>query len=137
MAITLDKQVVSNHCATCDVDFAVVRGSVYEEGQPFALYLIALHGHSEGPLAYLAIAIKDPTSSSRPIAALMLVESTPEEIGFVLTEWESSPWREEGYLGQMLSPEEVRSSPYRAAFFRVAEHVVKDLPEVHEYLSYE
>ena len=54
--ITLDRQVVSERCSDCEVDFTVVRGSVYDAGQPFALYLIALHGHSpEGQLAHLAL----------------------------------------------------------------------------------
>jgi hypothetical protein len=136
MAITLDKQVVSDHCASCDVDFVVVRGTVYEDSQPFALYLIALHGHcAEGRLGHLAIAVKDPSNSARSIAASMLMVSAPDEIGYVLTEWKSSPWRDETYLGHMLSPEEVQSSPHRATFFHTAEHVVRDLPEVHAYLS--
>src|SRR5262245_30983446 len=58
--ITLDRQVVSQHCPDCDVDFTVVRGSVYDAGEPFGLYLIALHGHSaQGTLGHLAIAMLD------------------------------------------------------------------------------
>jgi hypothetical protein len=48
----------------------------------------------------------------------------PEESRFSLVEWEESPLRCEGYLGLMLTPDQVRASPHRATFFHIAEHVV-------------
>lgn len=137
MAITLDKQVVSQRCPECDADFSVVRGSVYDDGQPFGLYLIALHGHSpQGQLGHLAVAVLDqPPAEPRPLAAAMVVISMPEQFGFSLVEWESSPWRGEAYLGQMLSPAQVRASSHRPTFFHIAEHVVEELPEVRAYFA--
>jgi len=135
MYITLDKQVVSQHCPECDVNFTLVRGRVYDSGQVFGLYLIALHGHSpEGLLGHLAIAIKDRSSGQPcPVATAMNVINMPEQIGFSLVDWEPPPWRAEAYLGQTLSPDEVRSSPHRPTFFHIAELVVQDLPEVQAY----
>jgi hypothetical protein len=137
LEITLQKQVVSQHCPACDLDFAVVRGPVYDEGQGYGLYLIALHGHSpEGRLAHLAIAILDRLGKQpRSVAAAMNVIMLPEEIGFSLVEWETSPWRSEAYLGEMLSPDQVRASPHRGTFFHIAEHVVRELPEVQAYFA--
>jgi hypothetical protein len=137
MAFTLDRQVASDHCPECDVNFSVIRGSVYDDGQPFGLYLIALHGHCwEGRLGHIAIAILNRSSSEpRKVAASMEAIALPEEVAFSLVDWKSSPWRSEAYLGQMLSPEEVRSSPHRAAFFQIAEHIFQDLPEARAYLA--
>ena len=138
MEITLDRQVVSQHCPECDVDFTVVRGAVYDGGQGFGLYLIALHGYTpqDRPLGHLAIALLDPSGGQPvPLAAAMEVVGMPEQFGFNLVEWESSPWRGEAYLGRMLSPAEVRAGPHRPTFFHIAEHVVDELPEVRAYLT--
>jgi hypothetical protein len=137
MKITLDRQVVSEHCPECHADFSVVRGSVFDGGEGCGLYVIALHGHSpRGPRAHLAIAILDGSDGEKvPLAAAMTAISTPEQFGFTLVEWEASPWRNEAYLGQMLSRAEVRSSPHLSTFFHIAEHVVEDLPEVSAYFA--
>jgi hypothetical protein len=133
MTITLERQVVSEHCPECDANFSVVRGSVYADGEPLALYLVALHGHSPaGRLSHLAIAIR---SQPRPVAAFIEAIALPQEIAFSLVDSASSPWGNEAYLGQMLGPDEVRSSPHRATFFHIAEHIVHDLPEAAAYLA--
>jgi hypothetical protein len=135
--ITLDQQVVSQRCPECAVDFTVVRGSVYDAGQPFALYLIALHGHSpDGRLGHLAIAILDRSGEKpHPYAAAMVMISMPEQFGFSLVDWKSSPWQKETYLGEMLNRERVLASPHRSTFFHIAEHVIRDLPDVRTYFA--
>jgi hypothetical protein len=135
--ITLDKQVVSQRCPECEAEFTVVRGSVYDGGQGCGLYLIALHGHTpQGPLGHMAVAVLDRSGGQPvPLAAAMDVIATPEQFGFALVEWEASPWRGEAYLGRMLAPAGVRASPHRPTFFHIAEHVVKDLPEVRAYFA--
>jgi hypothetical protein len=135
--ITLDHQVVSQHCPECDADFIVVRGSVYDAGEGVGLYLIALHGHSpQGRIGHLAIALLDRSGGEPvPLAAAMDVMAMPEQLGFSLVEWEASPWRSEAYLGRMLAPAEVRASPHRATFFHMAEHMVEELPEVRSYFA--
>jgi hypothetical protein len=137
MEITLDKQTVFQRCPDCDGNFTVVRGSVYDGGQPLGLYLIALHGHSpQGRLAHLAIAVLDQSSPKPcPIAAAMNVIGMPEQFGFSLVNWDASPWRGEEYLGQMLSADEVRDSPHRPTFFHIANHLVKELQEVVAYFA--
>jgi hypothetical protein len=135
--ITLDTQVVSQRCPACDIDFTVVRGAVYDGGEGCGLYLIALHGHApQGRLGHLAIAVVDDTAGqARPVAAAMDVTALPDQITFGLVAWEVSPWQDEGYLGQMLSPDQVRSSPLRPTFFHIAEHVVQEVSEVRDYLA--
>jgi hypothetical protein len=137
LEITLDKQVLHQHCTECNVDFNVVRGSVYDDGQGFGLYLIGLHGHTpQGRLGHLAIALLDQQAGRpTPVAAAMHVIATPEHFGFALVDWEASPWREEAYLGKMLGSEQVRSSEHRTTFFHIAEHVIQDLPEVRAYFA--
>jgi hypothetical protein len=135
--ITLDKQVVSDYCPECDEDFNVVRGSAYDEGKPYALYLIALHGHSPaGQLAHLAIALLTRSGDSKyAVAAAMQVACTSDQFQFSLVDWEYSPWQHEEYLGEMLSASEVRCSPHGADFFHIADHIVDEIPEVREYLK--
>ena len=137
MEITIDKQVVSQHCPECDIEFPVIRGSVYGGGQPMGLYLIALHGHSpQGHLGHLAIAIIDQSAGeSRPLAVAMVVMAMPDQFGFSLVDWVSSPWRYESYLGEMIGQDQVRASPHRATFFHIAEHVVEDIAEVRAYFA--
>jgi hypothetical protein len=137
LEITLDKQVLSQRCPECETDFTVVRGSVYDGGQGVGLYLIALHGHSrQGRLGHLAIALLERSGGQPvPLAAAMNVIAVPEQFGFSLVEWAASPWRGEAYLGRMLAPAEVRSSPHRPTFFHIAEHVVEELPEVRAYFA--
>jgi len=61
-------------------------------------------------LAHLAIAVRDLSSAELlPVAAAIVVIVQPEESGFSLVEWEESPWRGEGYLGLMLTPDQVRA----------------------------
>jgi hypothetical protein len=138
MTITLDKQVVMQDCPECEVQFTVVRGSVYGDGEPIGLYLIGLHGHSpDGLLGHLAIALLDRSAAEpRAYAAAMTVIAMPDQFGFKLVDWVVSPWRGEAYLGEMLTPSEVRSSSHRETFFHVADHVVEDLPEVYEYFAW-
>jgi hypothetical protein len=135
--ITLDKQVVTQHCPECGVDFTIVRGSVYDGGQPFGLYLIGLHGHSQqGRLGHLAIAVLDRSGEKpHPSAVALDVIAQPEQLGFSAVDWDSSPWRGEAYLGEMLDREQALASPHRPTFFNIAEHVVRDLPEVQGYFS--
>lgn len=137
MEITLDRQVVSQSCEACDADFTVVRGGVYDSGDGCGLYLIALHGHSpDGRLAHLAIAVLDRSGDEPvPLAAVMQVTSTPEQYGFALVEWNTSPWHGEEYLGQRLSPAAVRASPHRGTFFHIADHIVDELPEIQTYFN--
>jgi hypothetical protein len=137
MTITLDKQVVMQECPECEELFTVVRGSVFGDGEPTGLYLIGLHGHSpDGPLGHLAIAVLDrSTGEPHPYAAAMTVIAMPGQFGFKLVDWDASPWRGETYLGDMLSPSEVRASSHRDTFFHIADHVVEDLPEVDEYFT--
>ena len=139
MNITLDKQVVSRRCPECEAGFSVVRGSVFDDGRPFGLYLIALLGHSaNGRLGHLAVALMQSTNGAPdPLAAAMDVAATTEQFGFTLVEWASSPWQRETYLGRMLAPAEIRASMLGPAFFHVAKHVVEDLSEVRDYFATE
>lgn len=135
--ISLDQQIVAKRCPACDVNFTAVRGTVFVEDSPTALYLIGLHGHRpQGRVAHLAIAVMDQLSTpDHPCAAAMDVVATSTEFGFVLINWDLSPWRHELYLGEMLSPDQVRSSPLRPLFFHIAGHVVRDLDEVVAYFA--
>jgi hypothetical protein len=136
MDISLTQEVVDQWCRDCDKFFKVVRGGIHRNGGGFGLYLIGLHGHSSaGLLGHLAIAVMDPDKSDDiPQAVAMIVRVMPDlrNYGFSLAEWKSSPWNTESWLGRMMEPAEVRSSPLRSEFFELAERVT-DLPDVELY----
>ena len=135
--ITLDRQVVSQHCDGCNVNFTVVRGSVFEEGKPFGLYLVALHGHSPGSrLAHLALGLLDRARPDLPpVAVAIEVLATPGEFRHSVVNWPESPWASEAYLGRMLDRSEALASPLKPLAFHIADHVLQDLPEVQSYFA--
>lgn len=134
MDVTLDQQLVTEHCPACELNFTVVRGSVFDEGRPFALYLIGLHGHAPtGRLAHLALGILE--NGSDPVAVAMDVIALPERIGYQVQDWATSPWKGEAYLGSMLDREAFLAHPIKDLALHVAEHVVHDLPAVASYLN--
>jgi hypothetical protein len=136
--ITLDRQMLTRNCQHCAVDFVVVRGSVFDAGQPIGLYLIALHGHSaEGRLAHLALALLEHDASEPPQAFAVEVTATPKQFGYSVANWSDSPWKDEAYLGVMLDRDAALASPRKATVFHVAGHVVRDLPEVQRYFAEE
>lgn len=137
MNLHLDKQIVLRHCPDCGAEFSVVRGSVYDNGDGIGLYLIALHGHSAYErVGHLAVAILESQSSPQmPLCAAMNVLASADQFGFVLVEWFESPWQGETYLGQQLTPEEVRASRHQSTIFHIAEHVVEDISEVQAYFT--
>lgn len=123
-------------CPECGVDFTVVRGSAYDAGRRFALYLIALHGHSPtGRLGHLAVGVAVDGREGERVrrAAAIDLSENDEQFGFTFVDWEQSPWRSEAYLGEMLGRAQVLADPLRGTFLHVAEHVARDLPEVREY----
>jgi hypothetical protein len=134
--ITLDRQSATGTCPEHG-PYAVVRGSCYENGRPFGLYLIALHGHDPvGRLAHLAVALLDGDGAGpRPQAAAVVIASRPDRFECNFAPWAESPWSGETYLGEMLEPDDARRSRHRARFFDVTDRVVEDLPEVRDYFA--
>jgi hypothetical protein len=137
VTINLDRQVLSKRCEACNTDFVVVRGSVFEEGKPVGLYLVALHGHSsKGRLAHIAIALIDAAQPGLPpVAVAVEVVAAPDEFRLALVDWNQSPWAAETYLGTMLDRAQALESPLKPLVFHVADHVIADIPEVQAYFS--
>jgi hypothetical protein len=135
--ITIDRQVVVQHCEGCKRDFTVVRGSVFEEGEPFGLYLVALHGHAPGGrLAHLALGLLDRVQPTMPpVAVAIEVLATANEFRHSVVDWPESPWAHEEYLGRMLDREEALASPMKPLVFHVADHILEDVPEVQAYFA--
>lgn len=135
MDITLDRQLVHQTCSGCASEFAAVRGSVFDSGRPIGLYLIALHGHTQGgKLAHLALAFMNEYGDS-PEAAALCVEATSTDFNYTVVDWSESPWKTETYLGAMLDRHAVLGGPLQDVIFHVAAHVISDVPEVREYFG--
>ena len=138
MNINLDKQVVSKMCDDCGVDFTVVRGSIYDTGEPVGLYLVALHGHNaEGkPTAHIAISILEKgLIRKKPRSIALVAFGNESEIGFEVINWKDSPWQYESYLGKMINRTEALKSKQIDKYFHFAEHIAMELNEVHEFIT--
>jgi hypothetical protein len=134
--ITLDRQVVSEICSHCEQRFTVVRGSVYDEGNARGLYLSGLHACDKAPVAHLAVAVCDLTRPNLPAAAFALQAWLKgDEIQMGVVDWDQSPWKGESYLGTMLDREEALARPEIEECFHIADHIVRDVPEVTDYLG--
>ena len=132
--LTLDRQGTTETCAHCRAPIAVSRGSVYDDGLPVGLYLAGMHRCSTQPVAILALALL-PQEGARPQAVHLRVVESAEAVEMMFLDPAESPWREHHYLGQMLAAAEARRSSLRDRFFHVADHVVRDLPELRTFLA--
>lgn len=134
--ISLDRQAATAICPDHG-PYAVVRGACYEDGRPFGLYMIALHGHAPGGrLAHLAVALMGGDGAGPlPQAAAVVITGRPDRFECNFAPWAESPWSGETCLGEMLEPDDARHGPRRERFFGVTDRVVEDLPEVRLYFT--
>ena len=137
MRMTVDKQVVTQRCDACKTEFTVVRGSVFDNGKPFGLYVVALHGHApDGRLAHLALGLLDRDHPDLPADALAVqVLATEAEFRQSVVDWRDSPWASEKYLGRMLDRPAALASPLKPLAFHVVEHVLQEVPEIQAYFA--
>jgi hypothetical protein len=126
--IAIDFELLDQTCSCCDAPFQVSRGGVYEDGQPIGLYLAAMHGCDQR-MALLAIAVQtDPQNPEETTSIALDVWSTDTEIQMSVTDPEESPWREEQYLGPMLTREKALASPLLPTFFAIADEIALQDP---------
>ena len=57
--ITIDFEVVNQSCDHCHATFDLSRGSVYENGSRFSIYLAGMHKCHSGKLVHLVIAVSE------------------------------------------------------------------------------
>jgi hypothetical protein len=135
--ITLERQVGQQRCEVCDADFAVVSGSVLEDGHPFGSFIVGLHGHlTEGRRAQLAVALLDRREpEASPIAVALDVSATPREFRMSVVDWAESPWAGETYLGKMLDKADVVDNRLRPVVLDMVNRVLSELPEVRSYFA--
>lgn len=132
--ISLDRQTFTETCPGCGASFSGVRGSIFEDGIPRGLYLVALHGHEAAAVAHLAIARLTP-ESNQPQAVALRVSATDEQFRFTFTDWRLSPWQNHDYLGSRLDRDAALVDVNRRSYLHIAEHVVSDLDEVKNFFA--
>ena len=134
--ISIDQQAVSRTCDHCHEAYDVSRGSVYDDGRGYAVYLVAMHKCHSGRLVHLAIGVREGYKGfPETCAVTMQVWATESDFEMSLVDAKDSPWQDESYLGRMMNREEALSSSLIGTFFDTADHVVTDTPQVTEYLS--
>jgi len=138
MTISIDRQLTTRKCDSCNAEYTVIRGSAYDNEQPFGLYLIGLHGHAheDGRLAHFAIAVLDETDGTpNPSAVAIRMFSTDDEYCMTFEDWSESPWKNETYLGKMMDRVEALQCPFKGRFFEIANEVTEANPEVEAYYA--
>jgi hypothetical protein len=130
---TIDRQAATDTCRHCGKVYSVSRGSVYDDGSPFALYIAGMHGCQGDPVVALAVAVKT-SAGETPSAITLQVQPSETEFQMRIVAPDNSPWKSHTYLGRMLTREEALASPLRETFFRIADIVVTENPEVNSFL---
>lgn len=134
--ITIDQQVVSQVCDHCHETYDVSRGSVYDGGSGFSIYLAGMHKCLSGRLAHLTIAVREGYQGFQETCAVaMQVWATETAFQMLVVDPKDSPWRGESYLGRMLDREEALNHPLIGTFFHIADHLVAGNVKLNEYLS--
>ena len=134
--LRLDEQIVEQHCSHCGRPFTVSRGSAFDDGEPFALYLAGLHACDGARVAHLAIAIR-PGFRDNPTAEAITLRLWNEGDAFAMhvTDAMESPWKDERYLGRMLDRAEALASSLRESVFHIASHLAIEATAVARYLA--
>lgn len=134
--ISLDHQIVQKACDHCKQVFTVSRGSVYEDGEPIAIYLAALHACYSSKAVHLVIAMRRGYRELTENTAVALrVRPAETEFQTIIMEPNQSPWQSETYLGKILTREQALASPLIELVFHIADYIVMEIPEVNEYLA--
>ncbi len=135
--ITFDREIATQRCDACNVDYTVVRGSIFDRGHPFGLYLATCHGHSTpGRVAYLAIGVLDRREpEAAPVAVALEVSAWSGELRQSVVEWAECPWVGAGYLGRRLDREDALAHVLRPVVSQLAGHLLSELAELKAYLE--
>ena len=132
--LKIDRQAATETCQHCGAVYVVSRGSVYEDNLPFALYIAGMHGCKGEPVVALAIAVARPEGET-PSAITLQVMPSEIEFEMRIVAPDKSPWHSHAYLGHMLTRNEALASPLRKLFYRIADEVVSENPEVNGFLN--
>ena len=136
MKTRLDHDTAQKPCEHCGQLMTITRGGVYEDDQGVAIYLAAMHSCESGKLVDLVIAIRQGFDGAPETCAIALkVRPTASEIQMTVTDAEESFWRGEEYLGRLIDRQQALESPLIDSFFRIADHIVREISEVRHYLA--
>jgi hypothetical protein len=132
-AITIDHQLAQETCPCCGIQFEVSRGCAYQDGEPYGIYLAAMHGCRQR-MVLLAVGLQaDGDNASKTVCATLKVWCTPAQFEVSFTDPRESPWAREEYLQPLLSRQEALAHPLKSALLAVVDQIVLHNP-VHGYL---
>lgn len=66
---------------------------------------------------------------------MMSIATTEKEFQVKIISPEESPWKNEVYLGHMMSQEEARKSTVKETLFHIVDHIVLNVEEINDYFS--
>jgi hypothetical protein len=132
--LAIDRQAITETCGHCGREYQVTRGSVYREGEPFALFIAGMHGCRGERVVALTIALSQGPKAT-PLALTLQILPTETEYQMRIVEPSLSPWRDQAYLGRMLSRPEALAGQLKPTFFEIADAVIAMNPELNSYLG--
>jgi hypothetical protein len=124
-------------CSDCGGVSQSTQGSIYRNGDAFAIYFATLYAHADGPRAQLAIGIGawQGDGSSADSSGYLDVFLTAEAVQFGFTDPANSAWADSALLTGPLMAEDVRHHPRRGDYLAIAETIVRSDPTVASHVS--
>jgi hypothetical protein len=133
--LTLDHQRATEPCDHCSTEYPVSRGTIFDSGNPIAIYLAGLHPCDSGARSAIFGIGVAPTTEAPPQAFSIQVWLLGDDYHMSLLDPEQSPWQSHEYLGRMLRLSEVLDSQRKTFYFELADCIVGANPDVKTYFA--
>jgi hypothetical protein len=126
-----------NICECCGEATIALTRYVSDDGGAHAVYF-ASFGEQHGKEVKLVVSIGEWGDGSSPTARWafpLVLWDDGDQFGVALTEPETSPWKDESFLGEMLSREKALEHPLIKEVFHLTDHIVEDDLEIRRFFG--
>jgi hypothetical protein len=124
---TGERHVSSETCDTCGVAYDLVRGFVYRDGDAYAVYVAACHGHSEHE-AFLDVVLG--TWGDDDVNDRVTFSARVRHEGATAIDAPAAAAGESDVFGTKLTRDEALAHPKLSELWDVVDHVVVEDPGV-------
>ncbi len=125
-------------CDCCNQNSYTHTGFIYSDDLAHGIYFAGwTKGHSPQEIK-LTICIGEFGENSNPKnrdSINFRIRGKKEGFGMMVTDSIESPWSENSILGNFMNREQALKSEYKIEFLRIAEKIIKDVPEIKNYLD--
>ncbi|HAP75721.1 MAG TPA: hypothetical protein DCR14_06525 [Acidimicrobiaceae bacterium] len=136
MTFDSERSVESKDCAACGRGYVLAKGFIYADGDPHAVYFVALHNHGV-PEAWIDVILgtfgTDDFSDHVTFGCRVgPVEGQSEPAATAVHA--AVPYGASPLFGQKLSRDEALAHPALSAFWTVVDFVLVEDPDVHRHV---